>query len=202
MQPPAFIVNDDIEQVKSKAMPTIPQAFIAFRDGWTEVNIEEEPFKLVMEEDYVNHHNLDPLIETFTHMVKAMTSALTSRGLPLNRVNAFMYLLPTGVISKLADSTTQHLIANGLEKIRDNHEYYQFLATKMLRSRFRMSSVAAFLSMEHSTKIYQFDLMDLKRYNEILGSIGYPNTPNKLIPQSVRLALGNKKKDSSVHLLN
>ena len=180
MQPPAFIVNDDIEQVKSKAMPTIPQAFIAFRDGWTELNIEEEPFKLVMEEDYVNHHNLDPLIETFTHMVKAMTSALTSRGLPLNRVNAFMYLLPTGVISKLADSTTQHLIANGLEQIRDNREYYQFLATKMLRSRFRMSSPAAFLSMENLSKFHQFDLMDLKRYNEILGSSGYPNTPNEI----------------------
>ena len=161
-------------------MPTIPHAIIAFCDGWKELNIEEEPLKLIMEEEYVNHHNLNPYIETFTHMVKSMTSVLKSRGLIFNRVNAFIYLLPAEVISKLTDSTTQHLIDNGLDPIRDNNEYYQFLARKMLRSRFRISSLAAFLLMEHLAKIYQFDLMDLKRYNEILGSIGYPGTPNEI----------------------
>ena len=137
------LINAGIKTVESKSVPTIPHAIIAFCDGWKELNIEEEPLKSIMEEEYVNHHNFKPCIETFTHMVKSMSSALQSQGLIVNRVNAFMYLLPAGVISKLTNSTTQHLIANGFSSIRDNIEYYQFLATKMLRSPFWMSSVVA-----------------------------------------------------------
>ena len=157
----------------------IPQAFLAFRDGWDETTIDNEPIRLFMEEDYIDDKNLNPFIDTFSHMVTSMSSALKSRGQAINCVNAFTYLLPVNVISKLSDATTQHLVAKDCDKI-ENDEYYEFIATKMLRSRHKVSTYQAFVKMKDESIKHGFDLMEYARYQSINNCTGYPTKSDEL----------------------
>jgi len=172
--------TDKPPDTKNSAKCTIPQAFLAFKDGWTEKEFNNAPIELFMEKDYLNHHNVAPFIETFTHMVSSMASALKSRGQEHNCVNAFKYLLPEHIVSKLRDATTQHLVNTDNDPIEDTAEYYEFIATKMLRSRFKMSTSRAFRVMEGEAKTHKFVLMDQSRYNAIVHCTGYPTTADEL----------------------
>ena len=172
--------TDKPPDTKNSAKCTIPQAFLAFKDGWTEKEFNNEPIELFMEKDYLNDHNVAPFIETFTHMVSSMASALKSRGQEHNCVNAFKYLLPEHIVSKLLDATTQHLVNTDNDPIEDTAEYYEFIATKMLRSRFKMSDSRAFRVMEGESKTHKFVLMDQSRYNAIVHCTGYPTTADEL----------------------
>ena len=113
-------------------------------------------------------------------MVSKMSSALKSRGQEHNCVNAFNYLLPEHIVSKLCDATTQHLVNNDNDPLEDTAEYYEFIATKMLRSRFRMSTSQAFEIMKGEAKKHKFALMDLSRYEAIVHCTGYPTTADEL----------------------
>lgn len=92
-----------------------------------------------MENEYLNH-NAFPFIDEFTHMVLSMSSALNSRGQDHNYVNVFSYLLPEDIINKLRDADTQHLVNAYNNPVEEIVEYFHLIATKMLRSRFRMST--------------------------------------------------------------
>lgn len=157
----------------------IPQAFLAFRDGWEETTIDNEPIRLFIEDDYIDEHNLNSSIDTFTHMVTSMSSALKSRGQENNWVNAFTYLLPGNVISKLSDATTQHLVAAKCDHT-ENDEYYEFIATKMFRSRLRLSTYEAFVIMKDQSIKHGFDLIEYERYEAINNCTGYPTAADEL----------------------
>ena len=64
--------TDKPPDTKNPSKSTIPLAFLAFKDGWTEKEINNAPIELFMEKDYLNLHNVTPFIETFTQMVSKM----------------------------------------------------------------------------------------------------------------------------------
>ena len=85
-------------------------------------------------------------------------------------MHVFEHLLGDGAMCSIVDYTTQVLIEKGkpatnISKIR------QFIATRILRSRFRLSTARAFDPMEQIAIQNGFILMDLHRYNSIMSSL-------------------------------
>ena len=83
-------------------------------------------------------------------------------------------------MSKLRDASTQHLVNTENDPIEDSAEYYEFIATKILRSRFRMFTSQAFELMKDKAKKENFELMILDRYEAIMNCTGYLTTADEL----------------------
>lgn len=75
-----------------------------------------------------------------------------------------MFITRRYIISRLHYATTQHLVDTYNEPIEEIIDYYEFIATKMLRIQFRISTGQAFDLMQGVTKMNNFALMYMSCY--------------------------------------
>ena len=126
-----------LKTIESPNFPSfrVPPDLAAHRNGWTQSELSNSGYKIYSESDYIEKYILPSYFSTMEFITDSMSSVLHDRGNEFNMKNVFFYLLPVDLIHKIADYTTIKLIKDGYEGT-NAHEYYKFLATKLLRSRF------------------------------------------------------------------
>jgi len=151
----------------------IPNAFKACDTGWEERDITDMSYTITSEEDYVQEHLADCLLDTYNYVATSMDSRLNSKDLEVNAVNAFNELIQASTFEEIASHTTEQLVKKNLNRVT-GYEMKRFFATKFLRSRFNVDVDTAFKLMETHAREKNFTLMDKKRYNNIMSCLrGY-----------------------------
>ena len=152
----------------------IPDSMKACITGWNELNLVDEKFDIMTREEYENEYTRSPLEESYVHVAKAMETSLANAGCAVNAANALDFLVSEEVFVTIAKYASQVLVSRGLPIVK-SYELRMFFATKLLRSRFDMSSDKSWdeclkpLATKHG-----FTLMEKDRFNNILTSIrGY-----------------------------
>ena len=153
----------------------LPEGLRAFRDGWSEITKYNEPYRIVKKGD-VNEHddNGSNLAEMYLWMADKMTTSLTQSGFTSTSYNIFTHLLSDIVLLKIIEYTNHDLVLKG-HPITNLLEFKQFIGTRWLRSRLKVSPELAFNKMQETAKYHGFPLMDRERYKNIYGSLrGFP----------------------------
>ena len=158
-----------LKTIESPNFPSfrVPPDLAAHRNGWTQSELSNSGYKIYSESDYIEKYILPSYFSTMEFITDSMSSVLHDRGNEFNMKNVFFYLLPVDLIHIIADYTTIKLIKDGYEGT-NAHEYYKFLATKLLRSRFRFGNEIAWRYMSYDAKEHGFTLMELSRYTQLL----------------------------------
>ena len=125
----------------------IPNAFKACDTGWEERDITDMSYTITSEEDYVQEHLADCLLDTYNYVATSMDSHLNSKDLEVNAVNAFNELIQASTFEEIASHTTEQLVKKNLNRVT-GYEMKRFFATKFLRSRFKVDVDTAFKLME------------------------------------------------------
>ena len=121
------------------------------------------------EEDYS-----EILTEMYLQMAENTVKAMERTGVNTTSDHIFTYLLSDTVLLKIADYTTEVLVMNSHPPL-SLHEFKQFIGTRWLRSRYRVSTENVFLLMKYVAMKNGFALMELQRFNSIYVSIrGFP----------------------------
>ena len=134
--PMGRIQTDDDPEVDQR----LPDMFKACKTGWVEQTVKR--FVCVTEDEYKTQYLRQKLEATYKHMDKSIAAHLSSRGLEYTDANKLEALCSGTVFQKLADYTTEALVAQNLVGT-SAYEMKRFLAHTLLRSRFRMSSERA-----------------------------------------------------------
>ena len=101
-------------------------------------------------------------------------ASLGRSGLKVTTTNIFNHLLSEAVILKIVEYTTECLVKFGHDPTYIG-EYKRFLATRWLRSRFRLGLEQAYVIMYDIAKRKGFLLLDITRFKHILQCTrGYP----------------------------
>ena len=157
-----------IETSKEKLrIPSLPPDFLAHKDGWEEINNGKLLQVIVSEDQYRNEHFTTSIIETYESSVKKVDHFCESIGNDSSNVSTFKALVPESVVSYLVEYTSQELVSNS-HRATTIPEYYEFLATFMLVSRFKLSRDDQFEVLEMIAANKGFQLMSIDRYNELL----------------------------------
>ena len=147
----------------------------AFTNGWVEVTQVNEPYNIIRKTDEnPSDDNGQHLASIYLDMAEKMTTSLTQSGFSCTSYNIFTHLLSDIPVLQIIEYTNQELVIKGYP-ITNIIEFKQFLGTKWLRSRHRVSPELAFNKMRETAKYNGFTLMDRGRYNQIYQCIrGYP----------------------------
>ena len=148
-------------------LPTVPKSLKACEDGWTEISVNNNAFELVEEGTFFDSSLKLSLVKTLVAIANRIEDQLRSRGMVVNDVNIFCYLLHPA-IDLLTDCTNQQLVKNGKRGI-GSQEIWEFIGTLMFRSGFCTSPEHAWDRMERLSE--DFILMKLTRFNEILSCL-------------------------------
>ena len=103
---------------------------------------------------------------TYLNIANQTEDALKKKGMNVTTTNIFHHLLSDTVILKISEHTTEQLVCNGYAPTTID-EFKQFLGTRWLRSKIRLSTQLAFDNMKWTAKRKGFILMDLDRYMHI-----------------------------------
>ena len=130
--------QSQLSQLQSQALVDpklkgLPEAFTAWANGWDDVTDENVGYSIEREDDFKDHELGRSLIETLIHIKEFTTIALTRRALPVESVYIFEHLVGDA-LSKIVDYTTTRLV-DKKKPPTSPHEYSEFLATRILRSR-------------------------------------------------------------------
>ena len=108
------------------------------------------------------------LIDSYAHVAVSMSRNLLRAGIDVNSSNALNHLVSDSVFSEIASPTSQELVRRGLPRT-NAFEMRRFLATKLLRSRFNISSNIAWKScMSPLAQQCCFKVMEMERFGNIL----------------------------------
>ena len=100
-----------------------------------------------------------------------MQNHLSNNGFGVDFVSTFNALLTAPAINILVECTSQELVSKGYERTNAN-EMLKFLATKFLQSRIHVQSDVAWSDyLEPLAVRYNFQLMEITRFNRMLNSI-------------------------------
>eukprot|EP00984_Skeletonema_dohrnii_P027846 scaffold17539_cov76-Skeletonema_dohrnii-CCMP3373.AAC.1 len=152
----------------------IPDRLKACLTGWKEVPMSKTMYELVTEEEFKEAYMSASYINTSSNAVASVERHLNQSGREINTTNIITSLVSDATFLNLSNHTSEALVKRGLRRTNPI-EMQTFLATKLLRSRFRMSTKMAWTTVLSSiAKANGFELMDMSRYNNILTCIrGY-----------------------------
>ena len=152
----------------------IPDAMKACTTGWKEKSLEETKFVVFSEEQYKDKYHRDGLISSYTHAADSIARHLQSVSLDVNAANTLNYLVSNPVFENISQYTTQQLVSRNLDPM-NSLETRRFFATKLLRSRFNLSTKKSWTDiMVPLAEKHNLTLMQYERFNNILTSIrGY-----------------------------
>jgi hypothetical protein len=157
----------------SDPMKSLPEAFKAWLDGWNNVTQHNHEYTVVYADDFFNENLGKKLRETLTHFENSLNCELASRGKNVTSVNTFEFLVGEHSFNTLVDYTTQCLIKRNKHATNPN-EFREFIATRILRSRLRVSSKRAFELLDFTAIQNGFICMSQERYTDIMSCIrGY-----------------------------
>ena len=148
-------------------LPPVPKSLKACEDGWTEIPVDNHPFELVDEATFFDSSLKSSLVKTLLSIENRVEQQLRARGMCVNNVNIFCYLLHPA-IDLLTDCTNQQLVKNGKRGI-DSQELWEFIGTIIFRSGFCTSPERTWKRMEKLS--VGFIVMKLNRFNEIMSSL-------------------------------
>ena len=153
----------------------LPESLKAFTNGWVEVTQVNQPFNIIRKiDENPSDDNGQHLASIYLDMAQKMTTSLTQSGVSCTSYNIFTHLLSDIPVLQIIEYTNQELVIKGYP-ITNIIEFKQFLGTKWLRSRLRVSPELAFNKMRETAKYNGFTLMDRGRYTHIYQCIrGYP----------------------------
>ena len=154
----------------SGPIDNLPDYLKAFSTGWTEITKENHPYTIVDKDDYNTFENGKHLSEMYVRMADSVTSTLSKKGLPVTSHNILSHLLSDIALLKIIEYTNEELVIMG-HPITNLTEFKQFIGTRWLRSRLRVSPTLAFAKMKETAKFNGFLLMDISRYNNIYACI-------------------------------
>ena len=166
-------------KITSSALPhidkLIPDAFKACTTGWVEKDISTSAYTIVSEDHFVEKYLGQGLVETYEHIAKSMGQHLRTKGQECNAVNALNALIQLSTFEDIASYTTEELVKKGHDYVSSYETTRRFFATKLLRSRFAVSTKCAWERfMIPLSRANNFTLLDVDRYNSILTCLkGY-----------------------------
>ena len=131
-------------------------------------------FEILTNLEYEEKYSQSGLEDSYMHVSNTIERSLRSSGKVVNGASAVEFLVSEEVFATLSTYASQVLVARGLRPVR-SYEMRQFFATKLLQSRFNVSSDKAWEAfMEPLATKHGFTLVDRERYDNILTSIrGY-----------------------------
>ncbi|KAG7369946.1 hypothetical protein IV203_027692 [Nitzschia inconspicua] len=147
----------------SDAMKWIPADLKAFQDCWEEITDDSQPYEVVMEDDFSQDYSAKRMCDILGHIAQRLTSLISGRGKTVNRVAVLEQLLDTSVLYKLEEYTTQMLVSLKHQPLVP-FEFREFLFTRWLRSRFKVSNEVAFASLMKHVASDNFTLMERDRF--------------------------------------
>ena len=111
-------------KTKSGAAATLNASFIkslpaawrpCLEDKWELMDLVEESFVMMTEEEFSDKYRGKSFVETFMHNANEMERCLSLRGKEKTSVNRFFALVPNTVVEELATYTSEQLVADGKE---------------------------------------------------------------------------------------
>ena len=126
-------------------LKSMPKSLLSFQDGWEEV-ASDESYQIFLDDEYRGINNGDVMVKTYLNMAKKVVASLGRSGLKVTTTNIFNHLLSEAVILKIVEYTTECLVKFGHDPTYIG-EYKRFLATRWLRSRFRLGLEQAYVIM-------------------------------------------------------
>lgn len=172
-----YIANGPIKShLPSTLDKSIPDAMKACTTGWKPQSLGKRKYEVYKEREYDEKH-MGGLLDSYIFVAESTERHLRELGLDNNPANTVANLISDEVFAYIAHHTTQQLVKRNLPAV-DVYEFKRFYATKLLRSRFNVSSDQAWKEvMEPLATRHGFSLMDMNRFNNILTSIrGYDVT--------------------------
>ena len=155
---------------QSDLLNKIPDDFKACLD-WEEVCQVRKNFVILTEDEFYEQYLNRSYIDTFCYIASSMQNHLSNNGFGVDSVNTFNALLTAPAINILVECTSQELVSKGYERTNAN-KMLKFLATKFLRSRIHVPSDVAWSDyLEPLAVRYNFQLMEITRFNRLLNSI-------------------------------
>ena len=145
----------------------LPAQFQAHLDGWTVEDTSEDKYDIITEDDYINEVYKKSFIDTYLEMTKKMENHLSQYGETFNSVNTLLHLLTPQAILLLKEMTSQRLVSSGHPPIESTNKILLYLATKWLRSYFRVPKTIAFENMNRITAVQGINLMKQGRFTSI-----------------------------------
>ncbi|KAG7360729.1 hypothetical protein IV203_035828 [Nitzschia inconspicua] len=127
-------------------MKSIPADLKAFQDGWEERTDDSHPYEIVMEDDFTQDYSAKRMCDILGYIAQRLTSLIAQKGKTVNRAAVLDHLLDTAVTYKLEEYTTQVLVRLNHPPLAP-YEFREFLFTRWLRSRFKVSNEVAFASL-------------------------------------------------------
>jgi hypothetical protein len=156
----------------------LPDAFLACTTGWEKVDLSEEKYVIRTEEDYAEEDITGALIDSYIHAADSMERRLNQLGVDVNSANTVEVLISDAALVKLKEHTSQQLVRKG-HTGTSTFELRRFLATKYLRSRFRVPSKESWELMKTIAVQNHFKLMPLERYNNIMTCLRGYDVPSR-----------------------
>ena len=160
-------------KLTSAQLNGIPDGLKAFTDKWVEITDEKQRYSVCYEDDFFDENLGVKLRDTLNYFKTSMEHELSRRGLTVSPVCIFEFLVGEPTFYKIVDYTTQVLVSKNKQPT-NLREFSQFLATRILRSRLRMSTEKAFELIDFIAIKNGFVSMSKERFTTILSSIrGY-----------------------------
>jgi len=157
----------------------IPDWAKACTTGWKEESLKKRKFDVLTEEEYNDEHMGRAVADSFVHVAKSMASHLNNTGIDMNAANTVSHLISESVFADIRNYTSQQLVKRCLEPV-SLYEFKRFYATKLLRSRFNLSTKKAWEAiMKSLAQTHGFTLMEYDRFNNILTSIRGYDVPSR-----------------------
>ena len=134
-------------------------------------------FQVLTNLEYEDKYSRSSLEDSYLHITNNLERCLRSSGLSVNGASAIEFLTSEEVFATLSKYASQVLVSRNLLPVRP-YELRKFFATKLLRSRFNMSTQKSWEEcMKPLSTKHGFTLMDKERFDNILTSIrGYDVT--------------------------
>ena len=146
---------------------SLPDAMKACATGWKPQSLGKRKYEVYDEREYDEKY-MGGLLDSYIFVAESTERHLRELGMDNNPANTVANLISDEVFAYIAHHTTQQLVKRNLPPV-DVYEFKRFYATKLLRSRFKVSSDQAWKEvMEPLATRHGFSLMDMNRFNNIL----------------------------------
>ncbi len=152
---------------------------------------------ILTEEEFLNKYARNRFIQTYEEIERNMTSHLNRFGLDLDDSNTFMSLLSSEAAEKLCGHLSEQCVKDGKKPVRTVAEFYEIIATMLIRSRFRVSNQVAYnrflLPLEKSENITLtsqsrfIDIIPRLRGYDVAGRTGDDSPDDTWMQNSNRL---------------
>ena len=121
----------------------VPDAIKACTTGWKEdQSLKKRKIDVYTEEEYNDEHMGRGVADSYVHAAKSVAHTLSHTAQDMNAANTVSHLISETVFADIRSYTSQQLVKRGLEPVT-LYEFKRFYATKLLRSRFNLSTKKA-----------------------------------------------------------